>query len=1316
VIKTVKPIFKVVILLLLVVRVAAAQQHFVFTPISTTNGLANNEVRNITQLKDGRMVVVTNGIINIYNGTTFEYVHTNEQYYYPLSGYTGSLRSYVENNDRLWLKSQGKLILINYNNRSFENRADSVLKAMGANEPLANFFIDAKHNAWLLTSSDKLLYRNYKTGKVNTFCTRVSNINGEKDVLYDIAVVNNQLYLYYKSGMFTCYNMLTRKVITRGNSLTTADQEKYNTTLFSAQNGNNLYQLRNGKGGGILLWYNLRQQRWQKLLEVKYALSHLSITRNGNLLLSCPEGLWYINRKNLEKQQIKNLQIVDGSSFNTEVSTLYYDNQEGLWVGTLNHGLLYFHPDKFKLRNLGRAFFPSGNGEDISISCFSEKTNGDILVGTYNGLFIYPKNAEKLTTYSPAISNVHCNALVKDRLNRTWLCATTGLYCITEKQVQHFPLGNIMNVFFDEDNTIYLQTDNRGFGIFDPNNGGYRRLAADEQKAAKVNQMVYWKGLLIGINNTGLFTYDVKKGTVNFPNQKGNNVPKMFKHSNHNYKTIYVDSRRLLCFGTQDGLNIWDDSNQKLYTFNTTDGLVNNSVKGIIEDSQHTLWVSTSGGVSRLHIRNGKEKRAFSFSNFNTYDGVIKEEFIRRSIFISNNNHLFIGGINGFNEIDLGRFSIKPTKLFPLFTSFQLFGQEVKEDVPYNGNNILSRDISSTKKIVLNHDQNFFTIGFTGLNYVNPTQTYYRYILEGVDDDWHEISTDDGIGRTTYTDLSPGSYTFKVRAADNNANWNGPIVKMDITVKAPFWRTPFAIIFYVTLFFAALYLSLKIYLRQSSLAIIRTQQQKLDTMKINFLSNMGHELRTPLTLILTPLEAIIKKMNDAALRGQLENIHHNAFNMLNMVNNLLDFRHNEFKGETLNLDYVNIADILQPITESFKELAKERQIIFAPDCCMKEHFLYLDKDKVAKMANNLLSNAIKFTQAGGTIQLKVFVDDTDLVIKVVDNGLGLKETEVQKIFDRYYQADNQRNGIKGNGIGLNLVKEYIELHNGRIDVESKINNGSIFSIAIPLNLKPPNHDTKPLIEFSNSDTRPTVLIAEDNNTFREFLAEQLTSTYNVLTAVDGSDGLTKVIENLPDLVISDVTMPNLNGIELCKAIKSDVRISHTPVILLTARYTDNVQLNAYDAGADAYISKPFNLDILLSRARNLIEQHQKRLQVFKNAIVIQAEEVTTTSFDQELIEKALKFIDENLHNSSYSVEQLSKDMNMDRTGLYRKLVALTGQAPTMFIRSVRLKKAVVYLKQQRYSQAEIAEKVGFSTAAYFSKCFKEEYGVSPSNY
>nr|WP_294795922.1 ATP-binding protein [uncultured Mucilaginibacter sp.] len=1302
-------------LLVLICNRSTAQQHFAFTPINTTNGLANNEVRNITQLQDGRMVIITNGIINIYNGTTFEYIHTNAQYHYALKGYLGYLRSYVENKERLWLKNQGQLMLIDNTTGRFEKKADSVLAHLGVHGPLADLFMDDAHNLWFLTGSDQLLYRNQKTGKLISFLSRASVVDGKRDMLYDIAVMNRRVYLFYKSGAYVGLDMDTRRHIVSGNSLSSADQAKYSSTLFPVQKNNDLYQLRTGPGGGVLLWYDLNKNIWQKLLEVNYALNYLSISQKGDLLISCTQGLWFFDRRNFEKQQIKKLEMVDGTSVNTEVSTLYFDNQDGLWIGTLNHGLLYYHPDRFKFRNLGRSFFPDNSGEDITISCFSEKKNGNILVGTYKGLFEYNREASQLTRFSPATTDISCTAMIKGKTGRIWLCTTTGLYCITDQSTRYYPVGNINHVVFDRQNNMYLQTEDNGFGKFDPLSGEYKRLAVYEKRIVKVNQMVFWKGLLIGMNNNGLFTYNIKKKTVSFPNQYGDKVPAMYRHGSHNYKMLFVDSRGLLWFGTQDGLYVWDEGKQHLTTLNDTRGLVNNSIKGIIEDAEHTLWISTSGGVSRIRVGVKNNERTYSMANFNTYDGVIKEEFARRSVYISKDNHLLLGGINGFNEIDLDRFTVKPRKLLPLFTSFKVFGEEIRENKAYNGNRILTRSISSTTAIALNNNQNFFTISFTGLNYVNPTQTYYRYILDGVDAGWHEISTADGIGRITYTGVSPGSYTLKVKATDNSSDWNSPVITMDITVRAPFWRTPIAIILYITLALIAIYTALKFYLWQSKLTIIRRQKQKLDLMKINFLTNMGHELRTPLSLILTPLESVLKKTDDQQLKSQLDNIHKNASNMLNIVNNLVDFKQDEFKGESLRLNFVHITDIIEPIVVPFRQVCEEKAIKFHVDMPAEEIFLYLDRDKLTKMVNNLLSNAFKFTRSGGLIQLQIRAGEQNrLIIRVTDSGVGIAESDLSKIFNRYFQAQNQVDGAKGSGIGLNMVKEYVELHGGEVTVTSQVNEGSEFTLSIPMGLQPTA--SRESVPKHTGDKRHRVLCVEDNEVFRNFMEEQLGAFYEVATAADGTEGLAKMDKFQPDLVISDITMPEMDGIELCKKIKGEIRTSHTPVILLTARYNEEVQSGAYHAGADAYITKPFNLDILLLRISKLIAQQEQRKMLFKNSIVIQPDQITTTSVDQELIEKVIRYIEKNIQSSSYSVEQLSSDMNMDRTGLYRKLMAITGQAPTEFIRSVKLKKAAHLLSQKRFSQQEIAAKVGFGTAAYFSKCFKDEYGVSPSQY
>jgi DNA-binding response OmpR family regulator len=470
-------------------------------------------------------------------------------------------------------------------------------------------------------------------------------------------------------------------------------------------------------------------------------------------------------------------------------------------------------------------------------------------------------------------------------------------------------------------------------------------------------------------------------------------------------------------------------------------------------------------------------------------------------------------------------------------------------------------------------------------------------------------------------------------------------------------------------------------------------------------------------LILTPLESILKKMDESALKSQLNGIHRNANNLLNLVNQLLDFRKLETSGETLKLSYCEVNEFVEAVLQPFFELAKEQQIDLNFDGNTAEIYAYVDKDKLHKILNNLLSNAFKFTPKGGSIKLKLSHSSEGKVIQIElsDTGYGIPEADLPFVFDRFYQAKTQDTANPGSGIGLHLVKEYVSLHGGTVNAASSAEQGSIFTVTIPSNLGPVGQkETIP--EIVEKKNKLSLLIVEDNLEFRSFLVDELSEKYNLIVASNGREGLEKAHTQQPDLIITDLMMPEMSGIELCRHLKKDLEVSHIPVIVLTAKTSDQSQIEGFEAGADAYITKPFNMDILLVRIANLLEQQEQRKASFRKTVEITPETLATNTVDQELIKKVLAHIERNLDNPAYSVEQLSKDMFMDRTGLYRKLVAIVGQTPTEFMRSVRMKKAAQLL-ERGHSVSEVAEQVGFSgTSSYFSKCFQEEFGVKPSQY
>ena len=600
--------------------------------------------------------------------------------------------------------------------------------------------------------------------------------------------------------------------------------------------------------------------------------------------------------------------------------------------------------------------------------------------------------------------------------------------------------------------------------------------------------------------------------------------------------------------------------------------------------------------------------------------------------------------------------------------------------------------------------------------------------MEGVDDKRREIIAQNGSGSASYTNLTPGTYILKVKAASNSREWSKEYAEIRIVVNPPFWKTPIAYILYLAIVLLLLYLSLTYYKRWTNQQLMRKNEEKLNQMKFSFFTNVSHEFRTPLTLIITPLESILKDIKATAIESRIQLVYRHALNLQHLVNQLLDFRRLEISGEKLNLTFGDLVDFVKQFEDLFGKLAQEKNIDFSIQAENPELFMYFDNDKLYKVINNLLSNSFKFTPAGGTITVRLLQpienQNFDFVqLEVIDSGSGISEKDLPNVFNRFYQASTTQGG---SGIGLHLVKEYVTLHSGDIIVESEPNVKTVFAVTIPTNLAPQKTDSETLVAvyediidnqiIATTSKKETLLVVEDNDDLRRFLVTELSHKYKVYEAPDGEVGEILALSKFPDLIISDVMMPKTDGFELCKRIKSNVQTSHIPVILLTARTSEELKMTGYQSGADEYLAKPFNLEILLLRIEKLIAQKNQRQSTFLKKLEVNPKEITITSIDEQLIEKALVCMEENMDNPDYSVQQFSQDLGMDRTVLYKKMQSITGLAPSEFIRSIRLKRAAQLLMQGQYPVAEVAEKVGFNTQKYFRKYFKEAFGVTPSKY
>ena len=733
----------------------------------------------------------------------------------------------------------------------------------------------------------------------------------------------------------------------------------------------------------------------------------------------------------------------------------------------------------------------------------------------------------------------------------------------------------------------------------------------------------------------------------------------------------------------------------------------------------------------------------FKITNYSLSDGLQGKEFNTSSAVCTSDGEIFFGGPDGLNAFypDEIKEDDQPAKM--IFRDFRIFNKSIPYGQNYDNRIILDKPIFNTNEIELKYSENSFTIEFIALNYFYPEKNNYAYKLDGFNNQW--ITTDGKKNSATYTNLNNGTYTFHVKEVKGNSN--GKEISLKIVVLPPFWKSWMAYLIYaIVIFLILIFLRQLIIIRERINMRIENERienqhiHEIDSLKIKFFTNISHEFRTPLTLIMAPVEKLLSELKEKPEAKYLKLIEQNARRLLLMVNQLLDFRKLEVQGFNYNPSMGDIVSFLNETVLSFKNLSEQKHIQLVFRTKIKELNTFFDKDKLEKIMFNLLSNAFKFTPGYGlvsvSIKIKAVTNDPFnsekhlLVIKVEDTGIGIPADKIDKIFTRFFQVDSTGQVEKGTGIGLSLVAEFVKLHEGEIFVTSEIQKGSCFKVILPINnsgLSVPVittveeivHDhyvATENIENLNPSTRPVLLIAEDNDDLRFYLKDNLLQKYHIYEASNGVEALKIITHTTIDLIISDIMMPQMDGIELCRRVKSDRTICHIPLILLTARSSEQQQLEGLETGADDYVTKPFNFQILEAKISNIISLRRNARQVFRSKIHIEAQDIAVTSLDEQFMRKALELVEKNMGTTDYSVEAMSRDMGMSRTLLYKKILALTGRPPLEFVRSLRLKRAALLLSKSQMNVSEIAFQVGFNDPKYFSKHFKNEFGVLPSKY
>jgi len=1060
-----------------------------------------------------------------------------------------------------------------------------------------------------------------------------------------------------------------------------------------------------------------------------------------------------------------------------QINKIYKDRSGVLWVAT-NKGISYYSQKQAKFNNSftdNHIQFESDQLEIFSVNSIAKTSDGKLYVGTDKGLYYsVSQNGKTLLIKYPKISSVNIWSLAVGKNNDLWIGTYgSGLFRLDIKNnslSEHNFLKNtirsssqyfVKSLYVDNENNLFVGYWGIGLSKLNLLTSELKYYNQTKDNLYSISHDDVWvtyqdrkSRIWIGTNGGGLNYFDNQEGGKFYSlnaDLKSENV----LSSNSIYSIIESKikntnkSETILWIGTNNGLNkiIIDDTEynpstfpkiKSIDVFKTENGLDNNSIKSIVEDNNGNLWLGTSSGITFYDINKN------TFTNYSNSDGIIGVDFNFSSALLYDDNLILMGSTSGLNLFDPSAISQSGFKPTVAITDFQIFNKSVKVDP----NSVLLQNIIYTNKITLSHTQNVFSFQFSSFDYNSPSSINYAYKMEGFDKDWIQSGTRRFI---TYTNLNPGEYTFKVKSTNSDGVWNSNETSLAVTITPPWWQTGWAILLYFVVFVLGVWAIIKFQNYRTRLQhelkfreLESYHLREIEQMKSRFFANLSHEFRTPLMLIKGPLEALLNGKIKENISSYYKMLLRNTEKLQQLIDQLLELSQLESESIPLRTEVYDLVSVVKSLSDNFKSLADENNIKYSFNTSIQSVQAIIDRDKLEKIINNLLSNAFKFTPVDGNISVDISIENkyepVIANISVKDSGIGILKEYQSKIFDRFYQADNSsKRNYGGSGIGLALVKELVTLHKWDIEVKSNPGLGTEFILSIPLiadkeltevNQQQNNNDIAErtsknrLIknEFigpnppENKNDKPLILFVEDSEDVRKYVYDLLKPDYNVLIAESGEAGIDVTQNNLPDLILSDVMMPGMDGFEFCKKIKSDWRTSHIPVILLTAKVTHQSKLDGLELGADDYITKPFDYKELFIRIKNLIDQRKKLRRKFSKEISLQAGTISGNSSDTELIQKTIDIIEKNLNNENFNSDTLANELFVSRSQLNRKLQAVVSQGPGEFIRNYKLKRAAQMILEKRFSITQIALEVGFGSPAQFTRAFQKHYNSLPSEF
>jgi len=1357
-----------VVLLLQSLSVFAQNEYYYnFSKIDTYTGLSNNQVNAILKDQDGFLWFGTMSGLDRYDGYSYRVFRKN--YNDSASLVANSIQSLYELPDgNMFVLTMGGACIYNSSTEKFDRDYNGYLQSLGLPSGAVSNVVKGNNGRYWFLYHDLGLYlyscmdkkvRSLRQNFSVTGLDRISSIKETKD---------GKLWLVSQNGFLQEYDINSNRIIFSSSVIQNMNQENNPFNLFIDTDGDIWLWAFNS---GVFLFhpedYSVRQFNENSLpSRLNSNLVTQVVQDNKGLIWVATDhgGVNVIDKKiNFNINYLLNDPQDPRSRGQNSIRTMYKDNDGIIWLGSAKQGISYLNSNivLFSLYRHMESNIMSLPYDDVNR--FVEDKSGNLWIGTNGGGLIFfdrKQNTFKQYLHDPNNKNSLSNNVIKsmciDHENVLWIGTFFGgLNSFDGKKFKHYrhsdsdssslATNNVWEIFEDREQHLWIGTLGGGLDILNRETDRfehvrYRGAPPDLTPFNYISAILQDKKGNLWVGSIGGIAIFEKGKTTQVFYQQSTSKGHL---SNNNILCFLEDSKGRIWAGTREGLNLFDDKTKQFQVFTTSDGLPDNMILNILEDNHQTLWISTPNGLCNAIPKQGKAGLVFSIISYDDANNLQNREFTDNAALKTRAGELIFGGPSGFNIIN-------PDKILPpvyrpkiVLTGLQILSKNVAPGELINNRVLLQQSLSRLQSIGLKYKENFFSIEFASLDFGHSIQDKYAYMLEGFNSGW--LYADGNLRRAVYTNVGPGHYIFKVKVLNRDGVWSDEKT-LQINIEPPFWRTNVAYIIYALILAGLFLLARRITLDRIHMRYEVQLQRKeaerahsLEQLKTKFFTNVSHEFRTPLSLVISPLDRLIKQTTDEEQKKQLNLVQRNAKRLLSLVNQLLDFRKMEVQEIKLHPAIGDIIGFSKDISHSFMDIAEKKNIRFSFSSDIDSLEIYFDKDKIEKILFNLLSNAFKYTHDNGAVSVNLNYnppanneDEGTLAIEIKDTGIGIPAGMQEKIFERFFQTDVPQSMVnQGTGIGLAITKEFVRLHKGIITVKSGPELGTCFTVLLPakkifdpstrtaISLVPTEEEAVEQMiaeETQKSGRKKTILVVEDNEDIRFYLKDNLKGLYKVEEATNGKEGWEKVKQLYPDLVVSDIMMPLMDGVQLARKIKTETLTAHIPVILLTAMGSEEKQLEGLKAGVNDYITKPFTFEILASRIRNLLSQQELLQKRFQKQIDVNPAEVTVTPVDEIFLKQALEIVEKNMDNDGFSVEDFSRDMYMNRATLYRKIMSLTGKAPADFIRLIRLKRGAQLLAKSGRSIAEIAYEVGFKDPKYFSRAFKEEFGVLPSKY